>query len=239
MSEEDDKKEASLPDTLDERDNQNEQDYAIALIKVKQELRGGSLEDMLHNKSSDRFDTSNSTYNSTTALNKQFDDPLIQSKSKLALTSTKIIAKSSSLEKAFWKHEQDECEARNTSDEEHEKVIIRLESVPKQQKRCYKSSVDASLKNRQDNSVLLNVYGLTQFNKTFHFTGVGVYHSGVQVYGNEWAYGSFPLPISSIFMMNEPRDLRSLSHISGRFHFVKSIYIGRTRFNREEIVQIV
>lgn len=241
--------EPSLPESIEPSDNENEQEFANAVAKLKQQqgLRKDSLEELLsRTKSEERGDASNAAaWSSTTAFNKRLPSPVIESRpgpvAQPTSTTKMMIKASKSDEAALWKHEANECGGAHSprSHEEHQKVIVRSESVPNHQKRCYKTSVDSSLTARQDNSVLLNVYGLSQFNQNFRFMGVGVYHSGVQVYGNEWAYGSFPLPISSIFMMSQPRDLGSLSNISGRFHFVKSIYIGRTRFNREEIVQIV
>lgn len=90
-----------------------------------------------------------------------------------------------------------------------------------------------------DNMVRLNVYGLTSLNQTIRYTGLGIYHSGVQVYGVEWAYGGYPYPVSSIFRMRQPRDLASLSDINGRFHFVESIEMGRTKFTYDQVKAIV
>ena len=90
-----------------------------------------------------------------------------------------------------------------------------------------------------DNMVRLNVYGLTSLNQVIRYTGIGVYHSGVEVYGVEWAYGGYPYPVSSIFRMRQPRDLASLSDINGKFQFVQSIQMDRTKFTYEEIKMIV
>ena len=40
--------------------------------------------------------------------------------------------------------------------------------------------------------VLLNVYDLNTINETTHDWGFGVYHSGIQIHGVEYAYGSAP-----------------------------------------------
>ncbi|XP_017481870.1 PREDICTED: desumoylating isopeptidase 2-like [Rhagoletis zephyria] len=87
--------------------------------------------------------------------------------------------------------------------------------------------------------VKLNVYGLSEVNKVINYFGLGIYHSGVEVYGSEWAYGGYPKPIASIYRMRKPRDLTSLSDIDGRFHFVQTIEMGKTHFTLKEVKMIL
>ena len=88
------------------------------------------------------------------------------------------------------------------------------------------------------NMVKVNVYGLTYLNRLLEIAQCGIYHSGVEVYGIEWAYGGFELPVSSIYRMDKPRDLVSLS-IENKFHFIETIVMGPTNFTRTEIESIV
>ncbi|THU71477.1 hypothetical protein C4D60_Mb04t01840 [Musa balbisiana] len=68
--------------------------------------------------------------------------------------------------------------------------------------------------------VHLNVYDLTPINGYAYWLGLGVYHSGVQVHGVEYAYGAHDHPTTGIFE-GEPRQCPG-------FVFRKSILIGRT-----------
>ena len=88
------------------------------------------------------------------------------------------------------------------------------------------------------NNTLLS-YHLIQVNQVLKYTGLGIYHSGVQVYGNEWAYGGYPKPVASIYRMKKPCDLSSLSDIDGKFHFKESIEMGTTNCTYEDVRQIV
>ncbi|OTF76936.1 desumoylating isopeptidase 2-like protein, partial [Euroglyphus maynei] len=91
----------------------------------------------------------------------------------------------------------------------------------------------------EKNLVKLNVYGIPMINMMINFAGLGIYHTGVEVYDREWAYGGYPLPISSIFRMNRPKDLASLSRISGHLQFEETILIGHTHYTLNEIEQII
>ncbi|XP_054797893.1 deSI-like protein At4g17486 [Prosopis cineraria] len=68
--------------------------------------------------------------------------------------------------------------------------------------------------------VYLNVYDLTPMNGYMYWTGLGVYHSGVEVYGVEYAFGAHDYPTSGVFEV-EPRQCPG-------FKFRKSIFIGTT-----------
>ncbi|KAH9415421.1 Desumoylating isopeptidase 2 [Dermatophagoides pteronyssinus] len=92
---------------------------------------------------------------------------------------------------------------------------------------------------QNDNLVKLNVYGIPIINNMISFTGLGIYHTGVEVYGKEWAYGGYPLPVSSIFRMRCPKDIASLSRISGHLQFDETIIIGPTDYSLQEIEYII
>ncbi|KAF7830336.1 deSI-like protein [Senna tora] len=77
------------------------------------------------------------------------------------------------------------------------------------------------------NPVYLNVYDLTPINGYAYWLGLGVYHSGVQVHGVEYAFGAHDRPTTGIFEV-EPRRCPG-------FTFRKSIYIGSTDMNPSEI----
>lgn len=68
--------------------------------------------------------------------------------------------------------------------------------------------------------VYLNVYDLTPVNGYFYWAGLGVFHTGVEVHGVEYAFGAHDFPTSGVFEV-EPR------HCPG-FKFRKSIFMGTT-----------
>ncbi|KAG0472362.1 hypothetical protein HPP92_016908 [Vanilla planifolia] len=76
-------------------------------------------------------------------------------------------------------------------------------------------------------SVYLNVYDVTTINGYAYWLGLGVYHSGVQVHGVEYAYGSHDHPTTGIYE-SEPRSCP-------RFSFRKSILIGNTDLEKREV----
>ncbi|CAA6670229.1 unnamed protein product [Spirodela intermedia] len=75
--------------------------------------------------------------------------------------------------------------------------------------------------------VYLNVYDLTPINGYAYWFGLGIYHSGVQVHGVEYAYGAHDHPTTGIFE-GEPRQCPG-------FRFRKSILIGRTDLGPREV----
>jgi hypothetical protein len=50
--------------------------------------------------------------------------------------------------------------------------------------------------------VYLNVYDLSDQNQYLYWAGVGVYHTGVEVYGIEYAYGGHDYDVSGVFATN-------------------------------------
>ncbi|KAL0407608.1 UNVERIFIED_CONTAM: DeSI-like protein [Sesamum radiatum] len=75
--------------------------------------------------------------------------------------------------------------------------------------------------------VYLNVYDLTPINGYAYWLGLGIYHSGVQVHGIEYAFGAHEHSTTGIFEV-EPK------HCPG-FTFRKSILIGRTDLGPKEL----
>ncbi|KAM0066795.1 putative PPPDE peptidase domain-containing protein [Helianthus debilis subsp. tardiflorus] len=68
--------------------------------------------------------------------------------------------------------------------------------------------------------VYLNVYDLTPMNGYAYWAGLGIFHSGVEVHGVEYAFGAHDYPSSGVFEV-EPRQCPG-------FKFRKSILIGTT-----------
>ncbi|KAI3454243.1 hypothetical protein Pfo_010906 [Paulownia fortunei] len=75
--------------------------------------------------------------------------------------------------------------------------------------------------------VYLNVYDLTPINGYAYWLGLGIYHSGVQVHGVEYAFGAHEHSTTGIFEV-EPK------HCPG-FTFRKSILIGRSDLGLKEV----
>ncbi|KAL3618373.1 hypothetical protein CASFOL_038694 [Castilleja foliolosa] len=89
---------------------------------------------------------------------------------------------------------------------------------------CRKSSVKSG---RGSVPVHLNVYDLTSANGYAYWFGLGVYHSGVEVHGVEYAYGAHENPTTGIFE-GEPKQCDG-------FTFRKSILIGYTDLSPGEV----
>ncbi|KAK8970750.1 DeSI-like protein [Platanthera guangdongensis] len=79
--------------------------------------------------------------------------------------------------------------------------------------------------------VYLNVYDVTAFNGYAYWFGLGVYHSGVQVHGLEYAYGAHDYSTTGIFDA-EPR-------LCPGFVFRKSILIGWTDLGPQEVQDLI
>ncbi|XP_009104477.1 deSI-like protein At4g17486 isoform X1 [Brassica rapa] len=89
---------------------------------------------------------------------------------------------------------------------------------------CRKNS---SVVDRGNVPVYLNVYDLTPINGYAYWFGLGVYHSGVEVHGIEYAFGAHEYPSTGIFE-GEPKQCEG-------FTFRKSILIGKTDLGPLEV----
>ncbi|XP_046675886.1 deubiquitinase DESI2 isoform X1 [Homalodisca vitripennis] len=83
--------------------------------------------------------------------------------------------------------------------------------------------------------VMLNVYDMYWINEYTTPIGLGVFHSGVEIYGQEYAYGGHPYPFSGIFAIT-PRDAEELGE---QFRFRQSIHVGHTDFTEQDVKRIV
>ncbi|XP_010539054.1 PREDICTED: deSI-like protein At4g17486 [Tarenaya hassleriana] len=75
--------------------------------------------------------------------------------------------------------------------------------------------------------VYLSVYDLTPINGYIYWAGLGIFHSGVEVHGVEYAFGAHDYPTSGVFEV-EPRQCPG-------FKFKKSIFIGTTSLNPAQV----
>ncbi|XP_009594644.1 deSI-like protein At4g17486 isoform X1 [Nicotiana tabacum] len=89
---------------------------------------------------------------------------------------------------------------------------------------CCKNSIKCG---RGSVPVYLNVYDLTSINGYAYWLGLGVYHSGVQVHGVEYAFGAHEYPTTGIFE-GEPKKCEG-------FIFRKTILIGWTEKTPGEV----
>ncbi|EFN83300.1 UPF0326 protein FAM152A, partial [Harpegnathos saltator] len=65
--------------------------------------------------------------------------------------------------------------------------------------------------------------------------GLGVFHSGVEIYGTEYAYGGHAQPRSGIFEIT-PRVAEELGE---QFRYRQSVHIGYTDFTEEDVSRII
>lgn len=79
--------------------------------------------------------------------------------------------------------------------------------------------------------VFLNVYDLTPMNGYAYWAGFGIFHSGVEVHGVEYAFGAHDYPTSGVFEV-KPRQCPG-------FKFRKSIFVGTTCLNRVQVMEFI
>lgn len=79
--------------------------------------------------------------------------------------------------------------------------------------------------------VFLNVYDISPLNGYAYWLGLGVYHSGVQVHGVEYAFGAHEYPSTGIFE-GAPKKCEG-------FTFRKGILIGWTESGPEAVKKVM
>uniref|UniRef100_A0A1I7XL27 DUF862 domain-containing protein n=1 Tax=Heterorhabditis bacteriophora TaxID=37862 RepID=A0A1I7XL27_HETBA len=83
--------------------------------------------------------------------------------------------------------------------------------------------------------VRLNVYDMYWLNDYASNIGFGIFHSGIEIYGVEYAYGGHPYTFSGVFE-NSPRDAEELGE---NFKFRQSILIGETDFTAADVRELI
>ncbi|KAK3428960.1 hypothetical protein EUGRSUZ_E00380 [Eucalyptus grandis] len=79
---------------------------------------------------------------------------------------------------------------------------------------------------RDRSDLFLNVYDLTPINNYLYWFGLGIFHSGIEAHGLEYAFGAHEYPSSGVFEV-EPKGCPG-------FIFRRSLLLGSTNMSRSE-----
>ena len=66
--------------------------------------------------------------------------------------------------------------------------------------------VQQNLSTVREVEIRLNVYDMIPQNRYWHWAGLGIYHSGVEVLGKEYAFGSCPSERTGVFVTTTPKQ---------------------------------
>ncbi|CAI2355106.1 unnamed protein product [Caenorhabditis sp. 36 PRJEB53466] len=88
---------------------------------------------------------------------------------------------------------------------------------------------------RRKTPVRLNVYDMYWLNDYASNIGVGIFHSGIEIFGVEYAYGGHPYQFSGVFE-NSPQDAEELGET---FKFRESIVVGETDHTSTDVRKLI
>eukprot|EP00127_Corallochytrium_limacisporum_P005824 Clim_evm5s212 gene=Clim_evmTU5s212 len=88
---------------------------------------------------------------------------------------------------------------------------------------------------QQGTPVLLHIYDMHWANEYAHYIGMGAYHSGVEVYGKEYAYGAHAQPGTGVFT-TLPLALAHMPQPDLKFR--QTIHMGYTKASVFEVQNV-